>query len=108
MFEVIPKFVLSTGFSWGLLRWSSSVCTVPLKLGLMRASYPDVFPMSLSRKSEGDSWGPALPGGFISSLQELSLTLPGGREGREGTNAKRKRKKKRERFEKQQWRSVYA
>lgn len=31
--------------------------------------------MSLSKKSEGDSCGPLL-GGFISSLQELSLTLP--------------------------------
>lgn len=51
--------------------------TLPLKLGLMRASYPDVLPISLSRKSEGDSCGPALPGGFISSLQELSLTWPG-------------------------------
>lgn len=49
--------------------------TVPLKLGRMRASYPDVLPMSLSRKSEGDSCGPALLAGFISSLQELSLTL---------------------------------
>lgn len=49
----------------------------------MRASYPDVFPMSLSRKSEGDSCGPALPGGFISSLQELSLTLPRERIQRE-------------------------
>lgn len=94
MFEVIPKFVLSTGFSWGLLRWSSSVCTVPLKLGLIRASYPDVFPMSLSRKSEGDSWGPALPGGFISSLQELSLTLPGGKGGKGGNKCKEKEKEK--------------
>lgn len=64
--------------------------TVPLKLGLMRASYPDVLPISLSRKSEGDSCGPALPGGFISSLQELSLTLP--REGRGATkNTERKK-----------------
>lgn len=74
--------------------------TLPLKLGLMRASYPDVFPMSLSRKSEGDSCGPALLGGFISSLQELSLILPRerGERGetereREGTNTKGERKK---------------
>lgn len=97
--------VLSTGLLW----WSVLAYTVPLKLGLMRASYPDVFPMSLSRKSEGDSCGPALPGGFISSLQELSLTLP--REGkRGGTNTKRKKKKVDLRnsrgvcmYERQQW-----
>lgn len=55
---------------------------VPLKLGLMRASYPDVLPMSLSRKSEGDICGPALLEGFVSSLQELSLT-PAGRQQRD-------------------------
>ena len=27
---------------------------LPLKLGLILASYPEVLPMSLSRKSEGD------------------------------------------------------
>lgn len=32
-------------------------CFLPLKLGLILASYPDVRPISLSRKSEGDmSW----------------------------------------------------
>lgn len=66
-------------------------CSLPLKLGLMRASYPDVLPMSLSRKSEGDSCGPALLGGFISSLQELSLTQ-GGRES--GKNKKTKKREK--------------
>lgn len=59
--------------------------TIPLKLGLMRASYSDVLPMSLSRKSDGDICGPALLGGFISSLQELSLKLEreGGGGGRD-------------------------
>lgn len=28
--------------------------SIPLKLGLILASYPDVLPISLSRKSEGD------------------------------------------------------
>lgn len=28
--------------------------SLPLKLGLILASYPDVLPISLSRKSEGD------------------------------------------------------
>lgn len=92
--------VLSAGFSCRLLWWSALACTVPLKLGLMRASYPDVLPMSLSRKSEGDSCGPALLGGFISSLQELSLTLPGEtgvergsrRRGRTNTNRKKREK----------------
>lgn len=88
VFVCFLVFVLSGGCSWGLLWWSALAYNVPLKLGLMRASYPDVFPMSLSRKSEGDSCGPVLPGGFISSLQELSLTLG----GRAGTNTKRKKR----------------
>lgn len=57
----------------------------------MRASYPDVLPMSLSRKSDGDSCGPALLGGFISSLQELSLILPRERQ-KEGQHTQRVRK----------------
>lgn len=84
--------VLSLGFSWGLLRRSAMAYAVPLKLGLIRASYPDVFPMSLSRKSEGES--SCLLGCFISSLQELSLTLP-RRRGKDGNN-KYKEKEKRE------------
>lgn len=35
----------------------------PLKLGLILASYPDVLPISLSRKSEGD----------IGALRDLAL-----------------------------------
>jgi hypothetical protein len=40
--------------------WESVSCEsernvfLPLKLGLILASYPEVLPMSLSRKSEGD------------------------------------------------------
>lgn len=53
--------------------------------------------MSLSRKSEGDSCGPALLGGFISSLQELSLTL--ARKGAETKGNKRERIWKLQRYE---------
>lgn len=72
-------------------RIRSGQSIIPLKLGLMRASYPDVLPMSLSRKSEGDSCGPALLGGFISSLQELSLILPRERQ-KKGRYRQRERK----------------
>jgi hypothetical protein len=48
---------------WGSqhsVSWESVSCEsernvfLPLKLGLILASYPEVLPMSLSRKSEGD------------------------------------------------------
>lgn len=48
---------------WGsqhFVSWESVSCKsernvfLPLKLGLILASYPEVLPMSLSRKSEGD------------------------------------------------------
>lgn len=55
-------------------------CTIPLKFGLMRASYPDVRPISLSRKSDGDGGLTALLGNFI-SLQEPGLK---GRKGETG------------------------
>lgn len=37
----------------------------PLKLGLILASYPDVLPINLSRKSEGD----------IGALRDLALSV---------------------------------
>lgn len=54
----------------------STVCLLPLKLGLMRASYPDVRPISLSRKSDGEGGLDALLGSFI-SLQSTDLPVTG-------------------------------
>lgn len=53
---------------------------LPLKLGRMRASYPEVRPMSLSRKSEGDmGWAELREPALISSRPETSLRGRGGR-----------------------------
>lgn len=43
-------------------------CGLPLKFGLILASYPDVLPISLSRKSEGDM-------GVCRVLEALSTSL---------------------------------
>lgn len=59
--------------------WELHVLPLPLKLGRIRASYPDVRPMSLSRKSEGDmGWGALREWDLISSLPETSLRAEGG------------------------------
>lgn len=48
-------------------------CFLPLKLGLILASYPDVRPISLSKKSEGDmSWDPLGPD-LTSSFAKATL-----------------------------------
>lgn len=44
---------------------------IPLKFGLIRASYPDVFPISLSRKSEGDMVNEKVP--LPDALESASL-----------------------------------
>lgn len=57
--------------------WEPHVLPLPLKLGRIRASYPDVRPISLSRKSEGDmGLGELREAALISSRPETSL--PGG------------------------------
>jgi len=60
--------------------WDPHVLPLPLKLGRIRASYPDVRPISLSRKSEGDmGWDDLREAAFISSRPETSLWGRGAR-----------------------------
>lgn len=79
---------------------------VPLKLGLMRASQPDLFPMSLSRKSDGDcEEGTVLLGDFISSLQEPSLKKNRNKESEERRESEggRSNSQKTRNFNRYQW-----
>lgn len=56
---------------------------LPLKLGLILASYPEVLPMSLSRKSEGDIG--------LGAERAASASLEAARLGREREEAQGRR-----------------
>lgn len=76
-----PKPLGLGSHEYGSARFGALTSSLlPLKLGRMRASYPEVRPISLSRKSEGDmGLGEPREPALISSRPETSLRGRGGR-----------------------------